>query len=194
MPRFEYIGQVASNKMQKSVVVVIKRYKYYRKYKRVFARHRRRMAHDQFDCCNIGDIVRIQECGPLTKKKKFKVVQVLRREPYHDPSQPLRPIGVDEARPSHAERLAQLTPEDWRRDECTQPAVLHLVAEMKRRNLTPYELMVRPTLKSMFSKHAVELLFKPRPKVVDGVVLEKGQAQEGEGEGVESQVEEYEEK
>eukprot|EP01023_Acetabularia_acetabulum_P060552 TRINITY_DN727_c0_g2_i1.p2 TRINITY_DN727_c0_g2~~TRINITY_DN727_c0_g2_i1.p2 ORF type:complete len:175 (-),score=16.48 TRINITY_DN727_c0_g2_i1:170-694(-) len=171
MPRFEYIGQVVSNKMQKSVVVVIKRYVYIRKYKRVFSRHRRRMAHDQFDSCNIGDVVKIQECGPISKCKKFKVVQVLRREPYHDPSQPLRKIGKDEPQPMHAERMAQLTSHSWAYDECTQPAVEHLVQELKRRNLTPYELLVRKFIKGIYSKHAVELLFKPRPKVVDGVVV-----------------------
>eukprot|EP01026_Neomeris_dumetosa_P012969 TRINITY_DN1450_c0_g1_i1.p1 TRINITY_DN1450_c0_g1~~TRINITY_DN1450_c0_g1_i1.p1 ORF type:complete len:175 (-),score=6.54 TRINITY_DN1450_c0_g1_i1:363-887(-) len=173
MVRFEYIGQVASNRMQKSVVVVIKRYVYVRKYKRLFRMHRRRMAHDEFDSCNIGDVVRIQECGPISKHKKFKVVQVLRREPFHDPSQPLRKIGKDEPQPSHAQRMAQLTPEQWQRDECTQPAIQHLIYEMKRQNLTPFEILQTTSIKKMFSKHAVELLFKPREKVVDGVVLQK---------------------
>jgi len=63
--RKERVGVVTSNKMQKSIVVVLKTKKY--------------VAHDETNDCNIGDTVRIMETRPLSKSKCWRLVEVIER-------------------------------------------------------------------------------------------------------------------
>lgn len=70
-------GTVASNKMDKTVVVVVERRKKHRLYHKVMTLTTRYKAHDDANACNIGDIVRIEECRPMSKDKRWRVVQVL---------------------------------------------------------------------------------------------------------------------
>ena len=72
-------GTVASNKMDKTVVVVVERRKKHRLYHKVMTLTTRYKAHDDANACNIGDIVRIEECRPMSKDKRWRVVQVLTR-------------------------------------------------------------------------------------------------------------------
>ena len=71
------IGLVVSNKMQKTVVVAVeavKRHPIYRKTTRVTRKY---MAHDEEQRCQIGDQVKIAETRPLSKEKRWRVVEVL---------------------------------------------------------------------------------------------------------------------
>ena len=72
-------GVVTSNKMQKTVVVEISRTYQHRLYKKVVSSSRRVMAHDELDC-QIGDRVRIVESKPISRKKRWVVQEILRRE------------------------------------------------------------------------------------------------------------------
>lgn len=72
-------GTVASNKMDKTVVVVVERRKKHRLYHKVMTLTTRYKAHDGSNVCNIGDIVRIEECRPMSKEKRWRVVEVLTR-------------------------------------------------------------------------------------------------------------------
>jgi small subunit ribosomal protein S17 len=72
-------GTVASNKMDKTVVVVVERRKKHRLYHKVMTLTTRYKAHDDSNACNIGDLVRIEECRPMSKDKRWRVVQVLTR-------------------------------------------------------------------------------------------------------------------
>ena len=66
--------------MQKTVVVRVERKFSHPKYKKVVARHKRFMAHnDEFDLKE-GDLVKIQETRPLSKHKRFKVIEVLEKK------------------------------------------------------------------------------------------------------------------
>ncbi|HSK89270.1 MAG TPA: 30S ribosomal protein S17 [Anaerolineales bacterium] len=72
-------GVVTSNKMQKTVVVEISRSYSHPLYKKVVNSRRRVMAHDELDC-QMGDTVRIVESQPLSRRKRWVVEEILRRE------------------------------------------------------------------------------------------------------------------
>jgi small subunit ribosomal protein S17 len=73
------LGRVASNKMDKTIVVVSETRVPHRVYQKVVRQSRRYKAHDEQNTCNIGDIVRIQECRPLSKDKRWRLLEVVER-------------------------------------------------------------------------------------------------------------------
>ena len=73
------LGRVASNKMDKTIVVVSETRVPHRVYAKVVRQSRRYKAHDELNTCNIGDIVRIQECRPLSKDKRWRLLEVVER-------------------------------------------------------------------------------------------------------------------
>jgi len=74
MPRRVMQGVVVSDKMQKSVVVMVERQVMDPLYKKVIRRSKRYMAHDENETCKVGDVVRIRECRPLSKRKRWEIV------------------------------------------------------------------------------------------------------------------------
>jgi small subunit ribosomal protein S17 len=72
-------GVVTSNKMQKTVVVEITRTYRHRLYKKVVTIRKKVMAHDELDC-EIGDHVRIVESQPITRRKRWVVEEIVRRD------------------------------------------------------------------------------------------------------------------
>lgn len=75
--RKEYIGEVVSNKMDKSVVVAVKRLVQHPVYKKVIKRTTKLMADDRENKCNIGDVVKVIETRPLSKRKRWKVIEII---------------------------------------------------------------------------------------------------------------------
>lgn len=75
--RQEKVGIVASNKMQKTVVVTVERQVIHPLYKRVVRRSKNFLAHDGAGECQVGDTVRIRETRPLSRHKRWRVVQVI---------------------------------------------------------------------------------------------------------------------
>src|SRR5438309_1072339 len=75
----ELIGSVVSNKMRKTIVVEVTRQKSHPLYKRVIKRSRRFYAHDEQNQAHIGDVVRIVETRPLSKLKRWKLQEILRK-------------------------------------------------------------------------------------------------------------------
>lgn len=73
------VGRVVSNKMDKTVVVVVERLKRHPVYKKVVRTSKRFKAHDADDACRVGDVVRIVESRPLSKGKRWVVMEILRR-------------------------------------------------------------------------------------------------------------------
>lgn len=67
-------GTVVSNKMDKTVVVNVNRYVAHKKYGKYFKIDKHYKAHDENNTYNIGDVVIIEECRPISKDKNFKVV------------------------------------------------------------------------------------------------------------------------
>jgi small subunit ribosomal protein S17 len=72
-------GTVVSDKMEKTVVVTVVRRKKHRLYHKVIALTTRYKAHDETNRCKLGDTVRIQECAPVSKEKRWRVIEVLTR-------------------------------------------------------------------------------------------------------------------
>jgi len=77
--RQEKVGIVTSNKMQKTVVVTVTRQTTHPLYKRVVRRSKNFMAHDEKGDCRVGDTVRIEETRPLSRRKRWRVVEVVSR-------------------------------------------------------------------------------------------------------------------
>lgn len=77
--RKQKIGVVVSNKMNKTVVVAEKRKVMHPIYGKFINRTSKFMAHDEKNECNIGDIVRIMETRPLSKRKRWRVVEIIER-------------------------------------------------------------------------------------------------------------------
>jgi small subunit ribosomal protein S17 len=73
------IGTVVSNKMQKSIIVAIERHVAHPIYKKYFKKTTKLMAHDEKQECNIGDVVKIMETRPLSKRKNWRLVQVVEK-------------------------------------------------------------------------------------------------------------------
>ncbi len=71
------VGVVVSDKMEKTVVVRVTRRAAHPLYKKVLRRHRKYMAHDEREICNMGDTVEIVECRPISKRKSWRVRKVL---------------------------------------------------------------------------------------------------------------------
>jgi len=71
------IGNVVSNKMDKSIVVAIERKVAHPLYRKYFKKTTKLMAHDEKNECNVGDRVKIMETRPLSKLKKWRLVEVL---------------------------------------------------------------------------------------------------------------------
>ena len=77
--RKERIGVVSSNKMEKSIVVnEVKRVKH-PMYGKLVKKTKKYVAHDENNDCNIGDTVKIMETRPLSKSKRWRLVEILER-------------------------------------------------------------------------------------------------------------------
>ncbi len=77
--RKERTGTVVSNKMQKTITVLVQRKVKHPIYGKFIRRSKKFMAHDEQGQCNIGDKVRIMETRPLSKLKRWRLVEVLER-------------------------------------------------------------------------------------------------------------------
>lgn len=77
--RKEKIGVVVSNKMERSIVVAVERKLKHKVYGKFMKRTSKFMAHDENNDCNIGDVVKIAETRPLSKNKRWRLVEILER-------------------------------------------------------------------------------------------------------------------
>lgn len=77
--RKERVGEVVSSKMDKSIVVAVQRQVKHPMYGKFMKQTSRLMAHDEENACDEGDVVRIMECRPYSKHKRWRLVEVLER-------------------------------------------------------------------------------------------------------------------
>ena len=73
------VGVVVSNKMNKTIVVAVESLKKHRIYKRTYKQTKRFYAHDEENSCQMGDLVRIEETRPLSKLKRWRLVEIMKR-------------------------------------------------------------------------------------------------------------------
>ena len=71
------VGTVLSNKMQKTIVVMVERTVRHPKYNKIIRKRTKLHVHDENQVCNIGNTVRIRECRPLSKLKSWELVDVV---------------------------------------------------------------------------------------------------------------------
>lgn len=77
--RKERVGRVVSNKMEKTITVVVDRKVKHPVYGKFMNKSQKFHAHDEKNECNIGDTVRIMETRPLSKTKRWRLVEILER-------------------------------------------------------------------------------------------------------------------
>jgi small subunit ribosomal protein S17 len=77
--RKEVVGEVVANRMQKTIVVKVTRKKAHPFYGRVVARNKKFYAHDEKNEAQVGDVVRIEETRPLSKLKRWKLKDIVRK-------------------------------------------------------------------------------------------------------------------
>lgn len=94
--RQQKVGKVVSNKMQKTIVVAVESLKKHRLYKKTYKVTKRFKAHDETNAANIGDMVRIEETRPLSKDKRWRLVEILVTSAQTPPVEEVAAADVDE--------------------------------------------------------------------------------------------------
>lgn len=74
----ERVGLVVSDKMDKTITVAVERRMQHPLYKKVIRRTKKFHAHDETNKCNVGDLVRIREMRPMSKTKRWRLVEVVK--------------------------------------------------------------------------------------------------------------------
>ena len=72
-------GKVVSNKMQKTIVVAVEDHVKHPLYGKIVKRTYKLKAHDENNECNIGDIVKVMETRPLSKDKRWRLVEIIEK-------------------------------------------------------------------------------------------------------------------
>jgi small subunit ribosomal protein S17 len=73
------VGKVVSDKMDKTVVVIVEDRIAHKTYKKIIGKTYRLKAHDENNECGVGDIVRVMETRPLSKDKRWRVVEIVEK-------------------------------------------------------------------------------------------------------------------
>jgi small subunit ribosomal protein S17 len=77
--RKEKTGKVVSNKMDKSITVAVERKVKHAMYGKFMKKTKKFMAHDESNECKIGDIVKISETRPLSKNKRWRLIEIVEK-------------------------------------------------------------------------------------------------------------------
>ena len=86
--RKERTGEVLASKMQKTIVVQVSRRVPHPLYRRIVMKHKKFYAHDEESTARVGDVVRIIECRPMSKLKRWRLGDVIRRSALVGTAQP----------------------------------------------------------------------------------------------------------
>ena len=73
------VGQVVSDKMDKTIVVAIEDSVQHKLYKKIVKRTYKLKAHDENNECGVGDTVKVMECPPLSKDKRWRLVEIIKK-------------------------------------------------------------------------------------------------------------------
>lgn len=73
------VGTVVSNKMDKTIVVAIEDSVQHGLYKKIMKRTYKLKAHDEKNECGIGDTVKVMECRPLSKDKRWRLIEIIEK-------------------------------------------------------------------------------------------------------------------
>ncbi len=87
------VGRVVSDKMQKTVIVAVETYRRHPLYKKLVRKTKKYAAHDEENRCRVGDVVKIVETRPLSRTKRWRVVEILGHEELAAPAEEAAPEG-----------------------------------------------------------------------------------------------------
>ena len=73
------VGQVVSDKMDKTIVIAIEDSVQHKLYKKIVKRTYKLKAHDENNECGVGDTVKVMECRPLSKDKRWRLVEIIKK-------------------------------------------------------------------------------------------------------------------
>ena len=73
------VGKVVSDKMDKTIVVAVEDSVQHKLYKKIVKRTYKLKAHDENNECGIGDTVKVMECRPLSKDKRWRLVEIIKK-------------------------------------------------------------------------------------------------------------------
>lgn len=73
------IGRVVSDRMKQTIVVRVEERKLHTQYHKHIRRHAKFHAHDPQEAAGVGDVVRIEECRPLSRMKRWRLIEVLEK-------------------------------------------------------------------------------------------------------------------
>lgn len=74
-----FVGTVVSDRMQKTVVVSVERFFRHRQYNKLVRRRTKVKVHDEEQSCRVGDRVKVMETRPLSRDKRWRVVEILQK-------------------------------------------------------------------------------------------------------------------
>lgn len=77
--RKQFVGKVVSTKMDKTIVVLLERLMMHSLYKKSVKRTKRVKSHDEKNECSLGDIVKIEETRPLSKDKRYRLIEIVEK-------------------------------------------------------------------------------------------------------------------
>ena len=75
------VGVVVGNKMKKTVTVLVERQVRHPLYKKIVKRRKKFLVHDEYEKCKVGDLVKIVETRPLSKRKRWRVKEIVGLSP-----------------------------------------------------------------------------------------------------------------
>jgi len=78
--RKEYVGEVIRSQSEKTVVVAIQRIVKEKRFKKYLRRTTTFMAHDEANACHVGDVVKFIETRPISARKRWKVLEILKKK------------------------------------------------------------------------------------------------------------------
>ena len=93
MPKRILTGRVTSDKMDKTVTVLVARRVMHPLYKKFIRRSKKYAAHDEENVCKAGDLVRIEECAPISKRKTWIVIARNGESMFEDEAQPAAEVA-----------------------------------------------------------------------------------------------------
>jgi small subunit ribosomal protein S17 len=77
--RKQIVGKVVSNKMNKSIVIEIENLVMHSLYKKSVRRTKKIKSHDEKNECSVGDIVKVEETRPLSKDKRYRLIEIVEK-------------------------------------------------------------------------------------------------------------------
>lgn len=112
-------GRVVSNSMDKTAVVTVETFRHHPVYRKTVRRVTRYKAHDEKNECGLGDTVRLEETRPLSKEKRWRVVEIITRGEVVEVTPVELETQPEELVPEPEETGAESEPEETNEEEST---------------------------------------------------------------------------